>query len=311
MKKVYHFRIADFGVELHMPEGARIDGLLPSFRPFRCGPDAVSGEPLFRLEVLAPGSTLPEGGEWNLLEDSANDLGHVRLLRNAGGYKAEIGFASANGLHCLYADLAFSEAKATLCWESSRAGHALCSMLRILFSQAVLRHGGISLHASAVALNGKAYLFMGRSGTGKSTHSALWLSHFPGAELLNDDNPVVRVIHGQAVAYGSPWSGKTHCYKNLSFPVGGIVRLAQAKTNRFALRQEVDAFITLLPGCSAVHKDAGLQASLHTALIALAAAVPVGVLECLPNPEAAMLCAECLERAGQEKTRAGNPEPNE
>jgi hypothetical protein len=61
-------------------------------------------------------------------------------------------------------------------------------------------------HSSVVSHQGKAYMFLGKSGTGKSTHSQLWLKYIDGTELVNDDNPVVRIIDGEARVYGSPWS---------------------------------------------------------------------------------------------------------
>lgn len=67
------------------------------------------------------------------------------------------------------------------------------------------------MHASVVATEtGKGYLFLGKSGTGKSTHTGLWLQQFSDCHLLNDDNPIVHVdsLGKQATVFGSPWSGK-------------------------------------------------------------------------------------------------------
>ena len=134
-------------------------------------------------------------------------------------------------------------------WNERHAGEILSLLLRLVYSQAILYRNGIALHASVVALDGKGYLFMGNSGTGKSTHASLWIGLFPGCELLNDDNPVVRIEEEGVMVYGTPWSGKTACYRNQRFPVRGIVRLVQAPHNRFIRQEEVDAFITVLPGC--------------------------------------------------------------
>ena len=61
----------------------------------------------------------------------------------------------------------------------------------------------------------RGYLFLGHSGTGKSTHARQWLAAFDDAWLLNDDNPILRVMEdGEVRVYGSPWSGKTHFYNN-------------------------------------------------------------------------------------------------
>ena len=135
---------------------------------------------------------------------------------------------------------------------------------------------------------------MRRSGTGKSTHASLWLKHIAGSELLNDDNPTVRIVGGEPVAYGTPWSGKTPCYRQLAFPIDGIVRLVQAPSNRFKLLEDIDAFIAIYPGCSVIAEDMALCNGLYDTLVSLAGLVRVGTLECLPDREAALLCHDSL-----------------
>lgn len=141
---------------------------------------------------------------------------------------------------------------------------------------------------------------MGKSGTGKSTHAAQWLRCFPESRLLNDDNPTVRIEEGRVTVYGTPWSGKTPCYKNESFTLGGIVRLVQAGTNRFIPQEGVDAFITILPGCMVIHENNVLHEELCSTLAEVAGSVPVGVLECRPDEEAARLCAGVLREKTQD-----------
>ena len=179
-------------------------------------------------------------------------------------------------------------------------GEALSSMLRILYAQAALVRDAVSVHASCVSLEGRGYLFLGRSGTGKSTHARRWMEAFPGCRLLNDDNPVLRVEDGTVTAYGTPWSGKTPCYRNECAPVAGIVRLQQSPQNRFTPLCGPEAFAALLPSCSAVRRDARLQDALHDTLVRVAGLVPVGWLECLPDREAARLCLEELNQIIQQ-----------
>ena len=92
--------------------------------------------------------------------------------------------------------------------------------------------GTVAIHTSTIACQGKAILFLGESGTGKSTHTRLWQEHIEGAALLNDDSPIIRIIDGKPWVYGSPWSGKTPCYKNESYPLAACVRLSQAPYNQ-------------------------------------------------------------------------------
>ncbi len=189
----------------------------------------------------------------------------------------------------------FTNITASIAPDAPDSGLILTSMLRIAFAQAVLMRDGISIHASAVAVDGKAWLFLGKSGTGKSTHARLWLRNIPGSRLLNDDNPAVRLVDGKAIAFGTPWSGKTPCYRNESYPVGGIVRLVQSDADIFTRKDEVAALVTLLPSCSVVHSDAALQSRLCDTLARLIELVPVGELKCLPDNESAIICYNNLK----------------
>ncbi|NMP37860.1 MAG: hypothetical protein GX051_07015 [Clostridiales bacterium] len=97
----------------------------------------------------------------------------------------------------------------------------------------MLDFGGFMLHSSAVALDGQAYLFSARSGTGKSTHTHLWLDCFGAerAKIINDDKPLLRLIDGKFYAFGSPWSGKTDENLNIKVPVKAIAFLERSQTN--------------------------------------------------------------------------------
>ena len=130
-------------------------------------------------------------------------------------------------------DAGYSRAKVYLQGGAATQRFGLDNSLMVLFAFATARLGTLEMHASVVSNGGKAYMFLGRSGTGKSTHSRLWLENVPGTELVNDDNPVMRVQDdGRVLVYGSPWSGKTPCYRNMSLPAGAVVRISRAPENR-------------------------------------------------------------------------------
>lgn len=279
------FYIAGFPVELVFSRPVDIGRLLPSFCPFHR--DLPAEPPLFRLTIRDSFPELPE--EVAVLDESVNDMGKVRLLQDAGGYRVEL--RSEKGrTHRMRMNLRMDAFQAVLCWDDAQVGQALSSLLRIACSQAILRCDAVSIHASSVYRDGKAYLFLGKSGTGKSTHAALWLKHISGSGLLNDDNPILRIQDGRVVAYGTPWSGKTPCYRNLSFPVGGIVRLRQAPENRFIRCEGIEAFVQLLPGCSVIRQDWRLYETLCDTLVKVTEMVPVARLDCLPDEAAARLC---------------------
>lgn len=101
-----------------------------------------------------------------------------------------------------------------------------------LFNRFLLDHNGCMLHSSAVVVDGYAYLFSADSGTGKSTHTQLWIKHFgEQAFIINDDKPALRCIQGQWYVYGTPWSGKTDLNVNTKVKLGAIVFLERSKDN--------------------------------------------------------------------------------
>lgn len=283
----YRFRVAGFTFVAALPSAVGIDALLPSFRPFRESGD-TEGEDIFRFSSV---ESLPDVAR-TMLEETDNDMGHLRLFSTEAGYRVEL--IHDGHTHVLHVDSSFSAAEAQISWQDKKAGDAVSSMLRIAYSQAVILRDAVSIHAAAVCTGGRAYLFMGKSGTGKSTHAALWIKHIPGTQLLNDDNPTVRLIDGRAYACGTPWSGKTPCYRQLTFPIGGMVRLSQAPENRFLPLEGADAFIAVYPGCSVISQDDRLCNMLYDTLATLAETVPTGALRCRPDREAALLCHDSL-----------------
>lgn len=114
------------------------------------------------------------------------------------------------------------------------------------FYNYLIEFGGFMLHSSAVVHNGKAYLFSAPSGTGKSTHTQLWLKHFDDAYILNDDKPAVRIINGKFYVYGTPFSGKTNLNVNKCVPLGGICALERAETNSIEKMPPEEALFRIL-----------------------------------------------------------------
>ena len=294
MRNEYYFRVAGLLFSVALPDGWDVETILPSFHPFRC---KTCSEEKAIFRVLATTQSFADDGKrTELLEDSPNDIGRTRLFRSTNGYCVEINNdTTQNGLvHTMITDPHFESATAYIRPEDSSMGAVLSSMVRFLFAQAVLEHDGVFVHASCVSIEGKSYLFLGKSGTGKSTHARQWLQAFPDCRLLNDDNPALRIEDGKVMVYGTPWSGKTSCYKNEGYPVAGIARLRQAKTNSFSPLEGPEIFATLLPSCSAIRQDAGLLEALYCTLIQIAEQVTVGCMECLPNIDAARVCYNSL-----------------
>lgn len=100
------------------------------------------------------------------------------------------------------------------------------------FYKALLAFNGILLHASCVVVDDRAYAFSADCGTGKSTHTGLWLEHFgERAHILNDDKPAIRIIDNKVYACGTPWSGKYDISTPENVELAGICFLHQAEEN--------------------------------------------------------------------------------
>ncbi len=172
---------------------------------------------------------------------------------------------------------------------------AIDNALMIMYALATADKKTALFHASVVSFAGKGYMFLGASGTGKSTHSRLWQQYVPGVELVNDDNPVVRIDNeGKATVYGTPWSGKTPCYRNVSYPLGAIVMLSQAPHNKIRSIKGIEAYVALMQSISGKRWDRQIADGLHATESELTTRVPIWSLECLPDKEAAELCKSTI-----------------
>lgn len=100
------------------------------------------------------------------------------------------------------------------------------------FYNCLIDFNGFMLHSSAVVYNGGAYLFSADSGTGKSTHTQLWLEAFGDeAKILNDDKPALRIMDDGIYAFGTPWSGKNDINEDIKVPLKGICFLHRSEKN--------------------------------------------------------------------------------
>lgn len=271
-------------IELHDEyEGLKMP---ESYMPFVTEP--TNDAPDVALTVKSGYERAAEG--MNPVSSGMNDLGEARLYHNGGEYAVDLLPHPSSSFRTMHISEDFTTGRLQLPGDRY-AAFTVDSMLRILYSQAVVLHHGFMLHSAAVVRDGKAVLFMGKSGTGKSTHAQLWLREFAGTSLLNDDNPVVRVsADGTVTVYGSPWSGKTPCYRNAEAPVEAMVRLEQAPVNRYTELSNIDAFVAVLPGVSVITHSRKLYGEACSSVVEALKRVKVGKLECTPEPAAAYEC---------------------
>lgn len=99
----------------------------------------------------------------------------------------------------------------------------------ILVNRLVQHQAGL-VHASAVLLDGGAYLFAGPADVGKTTMARLWMEC--GATVLNDDRNIIRLINNIPTVSPSPWHGDLTEVNNRTLPLKAIFHLSQAQQNQ-------------------------------------------------------------------------------
>lgn len=152
-----------------------------------------------------------------------------------------------------------------------------------------------AVHSSVIIYNNSAVLFLGESGTGKSTHTKLWLKHIAGSKLLNDDSPILSIEELKVIVHGSPWSGKGQKYVNESYPVKAIVRIKQHPSNKLQKLNTLEAFGALYPSFPPAYlKDAYFEGHICEIISKVISTTPVYLLECLPNSDAAEMVRETI-----------------
>lgn len=158
------------------------------------------------------------------------------------------------------------------------------------FYRALLGFDGLMLHASAVALNGKAYLFSGPCGVGKSTHTNLWRSVFgDDVVVFNDDKPALRRLDGHWYAYGTPWCGKDGINVNMKVPLAGICFLKQSDRNEIRQLDAKQALAKVIAQTTYHLRDASKMLLMMTNVERLITEIPIYELCNRPEREAAEL----------------------
>jgi len=169
------------------------------------------------------------------------------------------------------------------------------------FYKGLLDFGGMYFHASSVELEGRAYLFSGDSGMGKSTHTRLWLSEFgERARVFNDDKPPVRKIDGVWYAYGAPWCGKDGININRRVPIAGICFLVKANENSIRRLSVPEAMKRLMKQTLHGFKDEEMLDKSLAVTSELLTDIPMYELLSKPEPEAARLSYETMRKGAEE-----------
>ena len=156
-------------------------------------------------------------------------------------------------------------------------------------AEKLLERDTLLLHGSTVAVDGQAYLFTAPCGTGKSTHTRLWLELFGDrAVMVNDDKAFLQLRPEGVWAYGSPWAGKHGIGNNISVPLKGICFLQRGVQNEISKALPEKWLPELIHQC---FLPEGLDSSL---VRQLAERIPLWEMFCTKEPQAAVVAYEAM-----------------
>ena len=151
------------------------------------------------------------------------------------------------------------------------------------------------IHASAIEVDGRAYVFSGDSGVGKTTHTKRWLERFGDrARLINDDKPIIRKRPTGFFVYGSPFSGTCDENFQLCAPLAAIIFLKQAHRDEVYRLNAADAVKRLAQQCgiSRFPRAATARLELFAQLIET---VPIGEMGCTLSEHAVDAAYQWIE----------------
>lgn len=161
----------------------------------------------------------------------------------------------------------------------------------------ITSYGVFLMHSSVVEVDGYAYAFSAPSGTGKSTHTALWIKNIPGARIVNGDKPLLKMeADGSVTAFGTPWNGKENWGENISAPLRAVCFLERGEQNSIHKICEEEAILRLAQQLylRGNRQSVNLQLMLMDSFVR---AVPFYLLACNISDEAAKLSYATLSAA--------------
>lgn len=298
--------IAEHRVRVSFLDDYQDAKMLSSFVSFQTDDDGSA----VLLDITVDDSLRPvKKNERYLIRDVDTGNGMTKVFRvekeidgkkQKAGYQFIIRDIDGHEVALLIADEDFHVCHCALRGNYCMRSYGLNSVIMLCYAFATAPLDTCLIHASLVRNEGKGYAFTAKSGTGKSTQVSNWLRFIPGSDLMNDDNPVVRIIDGKAFIYGSPWSGKTPCYRNIKAPLGGIALIKRAESNSLERLRPIDAFITLLPACSTMKWDERIYRCNGDTVTKLIETTPVYNLNCLPDRDSAVVASTGM-KAGESR----------
>ena len=173
------------------------------------------------------------------------------------------------------------------------------SAIQRAVAENLLSRDVLLIHGSTVAVDGQAFLFTAKCGTGKSTHTRFYREVFgERAAMVNDDKPFLRFSEEGILACGAPWSGKHGLDSNITVPLKGICVLTRGEENRIR-RARAEEVLPLLRAQSNQPRREEDLPKWEKLLETLAQTVPLWQMACTKEPQAALVSQGAMGKNGK------------
>lgn len=170
------------------------------------------------------------------------------------------------------------------------------SAIQRAVAENLISRGVLLLHGSTVAVDGEAFLFTAKCGTGKSTHTRLYREVFgPRARMVNDDKPFLRFTEHGVLACGAPWSGKHGLDSNITVPLRGICVLKRGEENHIESAAAEEVLPMLKSQSNPPRREEDLP-KWEELLQTLAETVPLWQMACTKDPSAAEISHRAMTK---------------
>ena len=284
-----HYNIAGHSLLIETTDFETTRRLIPSFDPFFVKKEDITQNILFRF-IGNKKIIIPETDSVDIVEFYGISY---NVFLEEGVMTVCMSKQEKEYYFQISADKSTVITNITLIKESE--SFFLLYFLRTAYGIISAYHKTLKIHASVIEKEGKALIFLGKSGTGKSTHSKLWQKYVPGCALLNDDEPIIRIMNdGTIKVFGAPWSGSTPCYRNAYAEVSAFVHLYQSDENRLTKQNGVESFTSLLQSTAIMRSDIDNRTMIISMINDILEKVSVYRLDNRPDREAVSLSETLL-----------------
>ncbi len=292
------YSVAGLGIEVNscLNEAFYFE-LPPSFESFR----SPAGASDLRLKITSQDAVHPQGElvyesglNWRIRQDQDGPLyesyhpGSGRVVATAA---ARENFQSY--------EVVFDETTLHWLWESAASPMPRplpvglpYPLEQLLLLPALARADGFMVHACGAVLNGRAFVFAGHSGDGKTSLARLLADE--GVELLSDERIVLRKQEGVFVAHGTPWPGEGNVVSSAAYPLGGIFVLRKGESHRLIRQRRSTLAAELLSRSIVPYYFPSETAQILDLHHEIAGSVPLHVLEFSLSPGLVPVLSQAL-----------------